>query len=177
MLRLLDNLGGDINILDSYVNSREFKEILRDLPPVKLALNSVGGDIVTDMARVLPYGATIVTYGGMAKRPVSIPQELLNYKNLKLCGFWITEWNKRHSKTDRSLMIEDIAGWIREEQFNLFMELHDFDDFSYALERSLVPHKFRKVVLNMDYPDRMAEHDAKSSDPRNYQIFETDPLV
>lgn len=174
--RLLDNMGGDINIPDNYLSSKEFQQVLKELPPIKLAFNAVGGDVVTDMARALSYGATLVSYGGMSKKPVTIPQELLNYKNLSLKGFWISKWNETHSKTERSLMIEDIAGWIKQNEFNLFMELHDFDDFQYALEKSMLPHRFRKIVLNMDYPDRMAELDMKSENPKNFEIFDADIL-
>jgi hypothetical protein len=33
----------------------------------------------------------------------------------------------------------------------------------------------RKIVLNMDYPDRMAEHDAKTA--KDYEQFEADPIM
>ena len=33
----------------------------------------------------------------------------------------------------------------------------------------------RKIVLNMDYPDRMAEHDTKTA--KDYEQFEADPLM
>lgn len=92
-LRLLDNLGGAINIPSDYVNSPGFRDILADLDgSLKVAFNAVGGESATDLARCLSYGGTMVTYGGMAKRPVTIPQELLNYKGLRMEGFWITEW-------------------------------------------------------------------------------------
>lgn len=42
--------------------------------------------------------------------------------------------------------------------------MHDMDDFSYALQKCQEPFRFRKVVLNLDFPDRMAEHDALSDD-------------
>lgn len=75
-------------------------------------------------------------------------------------------------------MLEDLAGWIREERLTLFTELHDFDDFDWALKRALVPHSLRKIVLNMDYPDRMAEHDLLSSTPelkqKHYARFDAD---
>ena len=33
----------------------------------------------------------------------------------------------------------------------------------------------RKVVLNMDYPDRMAEHDKLTE--KDYEIFDADPQM
>jgi hypothetical protein len=43
---------------------------------------------------------------------------------------------------------------IKDRKLSYHYELHDFDDFDYALKRSLEPYRLRKVVLNMDCPDR-----------------------
>ena len=63
---MLTNYGGDINITDTYVNSTGFKDIIADLPPIKLAFNCICGDVIADMARNLGNNATIVTYGSMS---------------------------------------------------------------------------------------------------------------
>lgn len=169
-MSLLHNFGGDVNITDDYLNTPGFHEILAELPPIKLAFNAVGGKTVTDMARSLSPGATVVTYGGMSKRPISLPFELLNYKNLTLKGFWISQWHLTHSEVERTAMIEDLASMIRGKQLSFLYELHDFDDFHYALAKSQEPFRLRKVVLNMDYPDRMKEHDKLTAE--DYKIFE-----
>ncbi|KAF7467438.1 Hypothetical predicted protein [Marmota monax] len=41
-------------------------------------------------------GGTMVTYGGMAKQPVTAPVSLLIFKDLKLRGFWLSQWKKDH---------------------------------------------------------------------------------
>lgn len=168
---MLTNLGGDINIFDSYLNSAAFLEITKDLPPIKLALNCVGGEVATDLARVLAPNGTLVTYGGMSKQPLSIPYDLLAYKQLKLKGFWISKWYESHSKEQASLMLNDIAGQVRAKQLSFFFRMHDLDDFDYALAKATEPFHDRKVVLNLDYPDRLKEHDARN--PEEYAIFDT----
>jgi len=107
----------------------------------------------------------------MSKSAVTIPADVLAYKQLKLHGFWMASWNAAHSVAERVTMINDIADLIRTNKLSFFFELHDFDDFDYALKTHLEPHKFRKVVLNMDYPDRFKEHDAKSDS--DYFVFDT----
>jgi len=170
-LRLLTNLGGDINIPDTFVDSAEFKEILADLAPIKLAFNCVGGDLVTRMARAVGQGATIVTYGGMSKRPVALPVDLLAYRGIKLKGFWVSQWYKDHTLVERQQMLDEIIGMIRQKQLTAFNELHDLDDFSYALKQHMEPYRLRKVLLNLCPPDRLAEHDQKADD--DYSVFET----
>lgn len=109
-LRLLDNLGGTINITDEYLNSADFKEILADISTLKVGFNAVGGESANDIARVLPYNSTMVTYGGMSNRPIELAQETLNYKQLKMKGFWISEWTVKNSVEDRADMLDDISG-------------------------------------------------------------------
>jgi mitochondrial enoyl-[acyl-carrier protein] reductase / trans-2-enoyl-CoA reductase len=111
-LRLLDNLGGTINITDKYLNSAGCKEILADISTLKVGFNAVGGESANDMARALPHGSTMVTYGGMSSRPIELAQETLNYKQLKMKGFWISQWTVENSAEDRADMLDDIAGTV-----------------------------------------------------------------
>ena len=169
-LRLLTNLGGDICVPDNYVNSAGFREILKELPPCKLAFNCVGGENSTDMIRSLASGATVVTYGGMSKKPLTVPYDVLTQRQITLKGHWMAKWNEDHTKEERTKMIDDISNMIREKQLTFFYEMHDFDDFSHALKSSLEPFRLRKLILFMDYPDRFKEHDA--IDDEQYEKFE-----
>lgn len=170
-LRLLSNLGGDINVPDAFVDSAEFKEMLAEVPPVTLALNCVGGELVTHMARSMGQGGTIVTYGGMSRRPVSLPIDLLAYRGIKLKGFWVSQWYKDHSLEDRQHMMDDIIGMIRQNQLTSFYEMHDLDDFAHAMQQHMEPFRLRKILLNLSPPDRLVEHDEKTE--KDYEVFET----
>lgn len=170
-LRLLDNLGGDINLKDDWLNSYNCQQLLKELPPIKLGLNCVGGDAVTDMCRVMGHGGTIVSYGGMSKKPITVPDDVLSYKNLTLRGFWMAEWYRAHSIGAKNDMIEDIVQMIRADKLQFQYSLHDFDDFNHALKTASEPFGFRKVVLNMDFPDRYKEHDARPES--DYEIFQS----
>lgn len=174
VLRLLSNLGGDINIPDNYLHSNGFHEILRDLPPVKLGLNCVGGEGATDLARSLSAGGTMVTYGGMAKKPLRIPYDLLAYKQLQLTGFWMAHWNMTQSAQDRAAMLDEISDLIRTNRLTFFFSMHDLDDFHHALKVYSESFNLRKVVLALDFPDRLAEHDNLTAE--DYWQFEA-PVV
>lgn len=169
--RMLANLGGDLNVLDTQVNTSIFKEVLSDLPVCRLALDCEGGDVVTDMARCLGAGGSIVSHSG-AKRPITLPVDLLTYKQLKLEGFSMSAWYKAHDADAKTRMMAEIATMIREKKLTAFYEMHDFDDFQYALQRAAEDmSNFRRVLLNMDHPDRLVEHDSKAE--KEFQIFET----
>jgi trans-2-enoyl-CoA reductase len=169
-LQLLTNLGGDVNILDAYLGTAACSEVLRDLPPIKLALNCIGGNSATDLARALAPGGTLVTYGGMSKEPLTLPHDLLVQKQLKLRGFWIANWYASHSHEEASKMINDIAGMIRNKRLFSFFRMHDIDDFNHALQKATEPFQTRKVVLDLQPPDRFAEHDARPEE--DYDVFD-----
>lgn len=168
-VRLIENLGGDINVLDTFVNTAEFREMIAELPPIRLAFNAVGGDSATELLRVLAPGGHLVTYGGMSKRPMTFPVDLIAQKQLHVDGFWISKWHETHSVDERAAMLEDISQMILNKKLSFFYEMHDFDDFEHALSASYEPFRLRKVVLNMDYPDRFKEHDAKTAS--DYEHF------
>ena len=170
-VRLLANLGGDVNVLDTQVITHVFRDVLADLQPCRLALNCVGGEGATDMLRCLAPGGTLVTYGGMSKRPVTVPVDLLAYRQLKIDGFWMAAWYEANGADAKATMMADLARMVRTKKLTLFYELHDFDDFTHALRRAEQPFRMRKVVLNIDAPDRLKEHDAKLD--KEYDIFET----
>ena len=170
VLKLLSNLGGDVNIPSDYLGSSGFNEILRDLPPIKLAINCVGGPSATDLARTLAAGGTMVTYGGMAKKPLKIPFDLIAYKNLQFSGFWMAHWNMTHPLPERQAMIDEVTDLIRKDRLTLFFDMHDLDDFAHALKVYSESFNMRKVVLNIDYPDRLKEHDSLTAE--QYWHFE-----
>ena len=101
----------------------------RDLGSVapSLALNCVGGRSSITLAKHLSQGGTLVTYGGMSMRPVTIPTGLLIFKDISVVGFWMTRWNaeaSREAKVEmyRSLVDLVAAGklsWAGPSDFNL----------------------------------------------------------
>lgn len=160
-LRLLDSLGGTVNVLDTWVNTPSFQAMCTELPPITLALNGVGGASGTELVRALAPGGTMVTYGSMSKQAMKLPTDVIKERNLTLEGFWMSQWNADHpiDSAARADMLTVVSDMITNDQLSFFFELHDFDDWKHALAVSQEPFRLRKVVLNMDYPDRFEEHD------------------
>jgi trans-2-enoyl-CoA reductase len=49
----LKGLGGFMVVSEEYVQSPQFKRLMSDVPAPKLALNAVGGNSATELARIL----------------------------------------------------------------------------------------------------------------------------
>ncbi|CEP61251.1 enoyl-[acyl-carrier-protein] reductase LALA0_S02e10132g [Lachancea lanzarotensis] len=100
-------------ISESQNNDREFSqnELPKILGPdahVKLGLNSVGGKSSTQLARKLDVNATMLTYGGMAKQPITLPPSLHIFKGLKSLGFWVTK-NSIEDPENKRETVETVA--------------------------------------------------------------------
>jgi len=167
LLRLLTNLGGDVNCTELYVHAAGMNEMLKG-QNVALAVNNEGGAVATDMARVLSATGVMVSHGaGVQQGSFEFPAE----KKVKLAAFDIAAWYGKCSHAERAQMVSDLATAVRANKLTQFFHEHDFDDFEHALAQSLRPWQWRKVVLRMDHPDRLAEHDALPADA--YAAFET----
>jgi len=91
---LVDELrteGGDV-VLEDGENLRDEVAEQTQRAPIRLALNAVGGESAVRMAKALAPDATIVTYGAMSLQPISIPNGMLIFKNLRFTGFWVNKW-------------------------------------------------------------------------------------
>jgi trans-2-enoyl-CoA reductase len=91
---LVDELraeGGDVLLVDGE-NLRDEVAAQTQRAKIRLALNAVGGESAVRMAKALAPDATIVTYGAMSLQPMSIPNGMLIFKNLRFTGFWVNKW-------------------------------------------------------------------------------------
>lgn len=118
----LHSLGADVVVTEAQFLSREWRDQLKEITrngreQIGLGLNCVGGKSATAIARSLGEGASMVSYGGMAKQPVSLPVGLLIFKDIRFVGFWLSKWNER-DVTGRKHMIDDILSLVRGGQFS-----------------------------------------------------------
>lgn len=105
------------------------------------------------MLRHLDYGGTMVTYGGMAKQPVTVPVSALIFKNIRLCGFWVTQWKRDRQHIDReeiTKMVRDLCDLIRRGRLVPPPCFHwPLEEFLQALRAAQTPFLSRKQILTM----------------------------
>ncbi|XP_046574643.1 enoyl-[acyl-carrier-protein] reductase, mitochondrial-like [Haliotis rubra] len=153
LIHYLKDLGADHVVTEKFCRSPEMKDFMKSLPSQpKLGLNCVGGSSSTEMLRYLGQGAKMITYGGMSRKPIVVPTGALLFKEIKLEGYWNTEWNKRNRDSHvRDEMYQDLCQLIRDKHFknpvsdNIPLELYDR-----AVTESLESFKGTKKILVMD---------------------------
>lgn len=108
----LKALGAEAVLVEEGEVSRRVREITGS-SPVRLALNAVGGESAQNLARILSPGGTLVTYGGMSRRPFAVGAGPLIFKDLRYRGFWITRWFQEASPQTAEAMLAEIATLMR----------------------------------------------------------------
>ncbi|XP_015874173.3 enoyl-[acyl-carrier-protein] reductase, mitochondrial isoform X2 [Ziziphus jujuba] len=88
----LRKLGADEVFTESELEVKNVKSLLAGLPEPALGFNCVGGNAASLVLKFLRQGGTMVTYGGMSKKPITVSTSSFIFKNLSLRGFWLQKW-------------------------------------------------------------------------------------
>ncbi|XP_042345130.1 enoyl-[acyl-carrier-protein] reductase, mitochondrial [Plectropomus leopardus] len=148
----LKAMGATHVIKEESLRRPEMKELFKTCPKPKLALNGVGGKSATELLRHLQYGGSMVTYGGMAKQPVTVPVSALIFKDVKVRGFWVTQWKRDHSSDGRAFraMLDELCHLIRQGKLTApACSEVGLQAYSRALDAAMQPFTSAKQVLIM----------------------------
>lgn len=105
----LEGLGATHILTEEQIADKSIKHVISDWTggaPIKLAFNCVGGSSATNIARQLSHGGQLVTYGGMSKKPVTLPTSMFIFKNIAARGYWLSEWGKQEPDEKKKVVGE-----------------------------------------------------------------------
>ena len=148
----LKTLGADHVITEDFCRSSEMKPFMKSLCSApKLALNGVGGKSATELLRCLAQGGTMVTYGGMSRKPVTVPTGALIFKEVRVLGYWNTEWNARnHDSPLKRKMVDELCDLMRQGKFlPPPSDVYPLEQYKGAVVAATEGFKPKKVVLEM----------------------------
>uniref|UniRef100_A0A8B9N759 Enoyl-[acyl-carrier-protein] reductase, mitochondrial n=1 Tax=Accipiter nisus TaxID=211598 RepID=A0A8B9N759_9AVES len=138
-------LGADHVITEEMLRKPEMKDIFKSIPKPRLALNCVGGKSTTEMLRHLQ-GRTGLTRGHGSLSP----QSTFIFRDVRLRGFWMTQWKKDHAQDQESLtnMMDALCQLIRRGQLTApaCTEV-PLQDYKAALEATMKPFTSSKQIL------------------------------
>uniref|UniRef100_A0A4W3JR79 Enoyl-[acyl-carrier-protein] reductase, mitochondrial n=1 Tax=Callorhinchus milii TaxID=7868 RepID=A0A4W3JR79_CALMI len=141
----LQSMGANYVVTEEALRKPEMKEIFKEVPRPRLALNCVGGKSTVEVLRQLQHGGTIVTYGGMARQPITVPM-VRKCIYIFLFGFpWLST---RPSKLLK--MITELCDLIRAGKLTApaCTEV-PLQDYRVALEAATKPFIGTKQILIM----------------------------
>ncbi|KNA20311.1 hypothetical protein SOVF_053560 [Spinacia oleracea] len=133
----LMKLGADEVFTESQLAVKNVKDMLGISPEPALGFNCVGGNAATLVLKFLRSGGTMVTYGGMSKKPVTVSTSSFIFKDLSLRGFWLQKWMSTDKADECRDMIDRLLVLMRDGKLKYDMELVPFKDFHSALDKAL----------------------------------------
>ena len=146
----LKELGADYVVTEEELESREcMAKIFEQVRRPRLVLNCVGGTNGLNCMKYLDQNGTFVTYGAMSKRPVPVGAAPLIFKNIKLAGFWMTNWYNEHSSSvERKHMLDTIvSGYLSGELKTTRPIPFKLEQYKEAVEMSMSSQVKGKVTF------------------------------
>jgi trans-2-enoyl-CoA reductase len=148
-LQVITSLGGEFVVYDDYLHTKDFYELIADLPAPCLSLDVLGGAAGTDMLRSLGKGGVHVRYGGAAQAASPFPASVTSRNNIKVVDYTVHKELAKLQPKEAQSMVDDICGMIKREELIMFFESHAFFLAGGALEKYYEPYLFRNVLLDM----------------------------
>ncbi len=140
-------LGADHIFLDDEAGFLAAKDVLGGAN-ASLAFNAVGGESALRLMKLLAEGGTHITYGAMGRKPVTIPNGLLIFRDLRVCGLWVSRWLENAPPAEVRAVYDELAG--RVAAGNLVQAVDSvfcLEDYQAALARLEVAERSGKALF------------------------------
>lgn len=143
----LEMLGGDHVFLDHDDRHAAAREILGGAS-ASLAFNAVGGESALRLMKHLRESGCHITYGAMARKPLTIPNGMLIFRDIQVRGLWLTRWIENTPPETVQSVYQNladlvVAGKILQPVDSTF----SLDQFQEALDRVGSPVRSGKVLF------------------------------
>jgi NADPH:quinone reductase-like Zn-dependent oxidoreductase len=98
--------------------------------------------------KLLCEGGSHITYGAMGRKPVTMPNGLLIFRDIRVRGLWVTRWTEITSADEVRDVYQNLAGRVADgrlvQPVAATFPLENFQDALAALE---LPDRAGKVLL------------------------------
>ncbi len=138
--------GADVVVLEDSGYEKQIKELTGG-EPVKLALNSIGGESAIRLANALSEGGIHITFGAMQFEAVRYPTRALIFNDITMKGFWMDKWFRSQSEARIKIMYDKIFDLMRNGVVKASVDsLYSLSDYKAAFARVSEP-RLGKVLF------------------------------
>lgn len=143
----LTALGADHVFLDDETGLAAAREVLGGANAV-LAFNAVGGDSALRLMKLLRESGHHITYGAMGRKPVTVPNGLLIFRDIRVCGLWVSRWIENASPEHVKAVYENLAARVAAGKLVQPVDsTFPLEEFHRALARLEAPDRAGKVLF------------------------------
>jgi trans-2-enoyl-CoA reductase len=116
----LTQLGADAVLVDGVDLPERVRKVVGN--GVKFAVDPVGGDTSGRLAECLVEGGTLMVYGGLSSRALSIRPEHLVFRDIHIRGFWLSRTIERMSYSALTELYDRLGGYLTEGRVHTQVE-------------------------------------------------------
>jgi NADPH:quinone reductase-like Zn-dependent oxidoreductase len=143
----LTELGADHVFIDDDDGLIAAKSVLGGANAV-LAFNAVGGDSALRLMKLLREGGTHITYGAMGRKPLTMPNGLLIFRDIRVRGLWVTRWVENAPAEEIAAVYQDLASRVAAGRLVQPVDgTFSLENFQDALLRLEAPERGGKVLF------------------------------
>jgi NADPH:quinone reductase-like Zn-dependent oxidoreductase len=145
----LKAMGADAVVLEGSGWAKELSQLTGGAP-VRLALNSIGGDSAIDQIKALGERGTQVTFGGMVGDKVRFPTRFLIFNDVVLRGFWWDRFGRDEGAEAVRGVMSEVYALMADGRLRLPIEAsYGFAQFKEAIAHDKRP-RLGKILLRPD---------------------------
>jgi len=142
----LKAMGADHVVLEGSGWAKQITELTGG-EPLRLALNSIGGESAIDQIKALGEGGTQVTFGGMVGDLVRFPTRFLIFNDVRLVGFWWDKFCKAQGADVVRDVMDEVYAMMADGRLKLPIEAsYQFSQIQDAIAHDKSP-RLGKVLL------------------------------
>lgn len=113
-----------------------------------LAFNAVGGDSALRLMKLLREGGVHVTYGAMARKPLTVPNGLLIFHDIQIRGLWVSRWIENAPEDEVRNVYENLAARVAAGKLVQPVDsTFSLEEFPQALARLEAPNRSGKILF------------------------------
>jgi trans-2-enoyl-CoA reductase len=113
-----------------------------------LAFNAVGGDSALRLMKLLRESATHITYGAMGRKPVTIPNGLLIFRDIQVRGLWVSRWIENAPPADVQDTYDHLSALVAAGKLIQPIDsTYPLDSYATALARLDAPDRSGKILF------------------------------
>lgn len=140
-------LGADHVFIDDDTAFVSAKDVLGGAN-AELAFNAVGGDSALRLMKLLRESGSHVTYGAMGRKPVTIPNGLLIFRDIQVRGLWVSRWIEHAPVDEVHAVYADLAARVAAGKLVQPVDsIYPLEAFQAALSRLEAPDRAGKVLF------------------------------
>lgn len=143
----LKTLGADHVFPDDESGLASSKEVLGGANAA-LAFNAVGGDSALRLMKLLRESGSHITYGAMGRKPVTIPNGLLIFRDIQVRGLWVSRWIENAPIDEIRSTYDHLAELVVSGKIVQSVDsTYPLESFTQALARLEAPDRSGKILF------------------------------